>query len=235
LEAALAKFSAGKLVAIVEQLVRALAPGHGFRLEKSRARGWPLATFSEAELVSADEIDSEWLRRIELRSLEDVADYLEARGFHASEGKLAALFLDNRCGLIRMALIAAGAAGTRVQAVRQILDEASNCHAHGIILATFDPRGALVRTTNWSEFSAIIARKAEAMGICLLSHLALTSTGWRTIAPSRYSERSRTDAGRAQHRKTNVAPSAKRQGRSASVSNRAANSRRGSQRGSSHG
>jgi len=139
--------------------------------------------FDPVSPATAEQIDSVWLARPELRSSSDAARYLERGGFDERTGTLTALFVDNRCGLISSDLIGAAAPLRRRDMVRRILGRASSYHAHGVILATNDPKGEIASTAEWHELTSSLSSKAEATGISLLNHLVLTAEGWKTIYP----------------------------------------------------
>jgi DNA repair protein RadC len=145
---------------------------------------YPLRLFSEAMYPSAEEVDSAWLQRIELRSLSDVAHYLARNGFCDFPGMLTALFVDTRCGLIRSKVVSSARPARPDETVRKILRLASDCQASGIILATHDVGGRTARDRSCRELTKSLYQKGEAIEIFLLNHFVLTAYGWKRMMPT---------------------------------------------------
>ncbi len=127
------------------------------------------------------EPDTQWLDRVDLRSLRAVNQYLRSRGFNCKTGILTALFVDNRCGLISAQAMGSASPRNPEAVVRRILLAASAMRAHGILLATHDPHAKYARTQRCRQLTDTLAKKSEAAGIFLLNHLVLTVEGWRSL------------------------------------------------------
>lgn len=135
----------------------------------------------EAQLPTPGKADDAWLQRLELRGDERVIRTLDADGFRGRTGTMEALFVDDRCGLIRSQRIGATASIDPDRAVADILRLAANCLASGIVLATNDPSGAIARAPRWRKFTMDLHRKGEAIEVFLLDHFILTAAGWRRM------------------------------------------------------
>src|SRR5206468_9875217 len=109
---------------------------------------------AESSSVAPETADAAWLRRVELRSAKNVITTLESSVIAHSPGGIFAMYVDRRCGLIRSCHIDARACDAPDQVVAKILGEASNCQAHGIILATNDGDGLLTRAPQRSKVIA---------------------------------------------------------------------------------
>lgn len=144
---------------------------------------------AQADALTGEKTDSLWLRRTELRSLNDVADYLESSGFNERPGMLNVLFVDCRCGLIRSQTVGKTAYAGSDETVRQILRSASDCHANGIILATHDLGGEIARSPSCRELTMKLYRKGEAIEVFLLNHFVLTADGWKRMFAFRPADR----------------------------------------------
>jgi DNA repair protein RadC len=145
--------------------------------------------FLEARRPTADEVDSAWLKRVELRSLADVANHLDGTGFCDRPGLLTALFVDNRCGLIQSHPVGRASDVNVDATVRCILRLASDCHASGLILVTHDLSGRIARTRRCRELTMTLHRKGELIEIFLLNHLVFTAQGWKRMIAIRNEDR----------------------------------------------
>ena len=135
----------------------------------------------EADAPSGEKADRRWLERTELRSTRQVAQYLEETGFRSRAGETDIIFVDARCGLIRSETLGAiGSANPRIAAGR-ILRAASLCGAHGVILATHDPRGDTRLHSTWNALTEALQSKGELIDVYLLDHFVLTRQGWRRM------------------------------------------------------
>lgn len=130
------------------------------------------------EHPSPDTADAAWLKRIELRGSRPVIAMLECSGFPDLRGEMHALFVDGRCGLIRSYAIGCAAKLERRRAVGNILAQASNCHADGIILATNDLDQEAIDAPEWKKLVRDVFFKGEATEIFLLDNFVLTASGW---------------------------------------------------------
>lgn len=146
-----------------------------------RSGGGSLSALAAGQALTGEDIDRLWLQRPELRSVERVRKYLERTSFHARAGTTIALFVDGRCGLIADATVGPNSKLRADEAVRYILQLASSYHAHGIILATNDPRGTLAASASCREMTEKLHSKGEATEIYLLNHLVRTSEGWLNL------------------------------------------------------
>ena len=73
-------------------------------------------------VMSGEEIDNSWLRRVELRSSAEVAEFLEQAGFPERHGLLAALFVDKRCGFVASQIIRSAISVEPDELIRSILN-----------------------------------------------------------------------------------------------------------------
>lgn len=133
--------------------------------------------------TSGEEIDNNWLRRIELRSSAEVAEFLERAGFPERHGLLAALFVDKRCGFVASQIIRSAISLEPDELIRSILNFASSRHAHGIILATNDLPETFCQSGAWQELITKLCWKGEAIDIFLLDHVVRTARGWKAAFP----------------------------------------------------
>ena len=135
----------------------------------------------EADAPSGEKADRRWLERTELRSTRQVAQFLEESGFRNRTGETDVIFVDARCGLICSEPLGAIGSNGPVIAAGRILRAASACGAHGVILATHDPRGDLNRCSTWSALTKALKSKGELIDVYLLDHFVLTEQGWRRL------------------------------------------------------
>ena len=154
------------------------------------ARHSAVRRLAEDEAPSAETADRSWLQRIEIRSSEAVARALAGTGFHAAPGEMSAIFVDNRCGLIRAQPFGPVRACDPRCTSGRILRHATACHAGGIILATSDGDGALARSPRLQALTANIERKGEAIDIFLLDHFVWTGRGWQRLGGGTWGRRS---------------------------------------------
>jgi DNA repair protein RadC len=138
-------------------------------------------SLSEVALPVAGTEDEAWLQRKELNPT-TIIDVLEAAGLAADRGRVIALFVDNRCGLIRLSSVGTVDDFSSRRLIDEILRIAIDCHAAGIILATNDPTKSIVRQKRSRDFTKRLYGKAEAIGLCLLDHVVLTAQGWRQMS-----------------------------------------------------
>jgi DNA-binding MarR family transcriptional regulator len=137
---------------------------------------------ADAEFPTAEKADRVWLARAELRSLKQVAEMLQTSRFFDLPGMMVAMFVDRRCGLIRSLQIDPATSSGLNDTVGKILRSASNCHAHGIILATHAPTSEAGYNSRSNQLTEKLSRKGEAIEVFLLDHLLLTPEGWIRIS-----------------------------------------------------
>lgn len=146
------------------------------RLEFAAVRG-----IIESDAPSGERADRRWLERTELRSTRQVAQYLEETGFRRRKGETAIIFVDARCGLIRSEALGSVGSASPSDAAGRILRSASQCGAHGVILATHDLRTDPHLHSAWSELTRALRSKGELIDVYLLDHFVLTNQGWRRM------------------------------------------------------
>jgi DNA repair protein RadC len=162
--------------------------GHAV-FELARVEYAAVRVLAEADRPTAEKADHAWLRRVEIRGSKQVADVLESRGFRERPGMMMGMFVDSRCGLIGTEMIGIPATASPDQMVADILRMASSFHAHGIILATHDPSGALARTWRCRELLTKLHCKGEAIEVFLLDHFVLTGGQWTRMSVFKQPER----------------------------------------------
>lgn len=143
----------------------------------------------EADVPTADSVDSAWLERVELNSPERVTEILERCGCLRLADNMKIMFVDARCGLIRTELIATPAGVGADEIVSEILRTAARCDARGIILASQPQSGLLARWSRWREIHDKLRRKGEAIEVFLLDHFVLTARGWKRMGTARKAKR----------------------------------------------
>ena len=137
-----------------------------------------------APVLSGEELDRSWLRRVELRSSAQATEFLERAGFPERHGLLAALFVDKRCGFVASDIIWSAISIEPDELIRAILNSASTQHGHGIILATNDLPETFCHSPSWQQLIARLCWKAEAIDIFLLDHVVRTERGWKVLFPN---------------------------------------------------
>lgn len=135
----------------------------------------------EADAPSGERADRRWLERTELRSTRQVAQYLEETGFRSLKCGTDIIFVDARCGLIRSETLGTIGSASVPNAAGRILRSASQCGAHGVILATRDLREDPHLHSAWSELTRALQSKGELIDVYLLDHFVLTKQGWRRM------------------------------------------------------
>ena len=135
----------------------------------------------EADAPNGEGADRRWLERTELRSTRQVAQFLEETGFRKRTGETDVIFVDARCGLICSEPLGPIGNADPAIAARRILRAASDCGAHGVILATHDPRGDRHLCSTWSALTSALKSKGELIEVYLLDHFVLTEHGWRRM------------------------------------------------------
>lgn len=177
----MAALSAARLYNLIERFFhpRTRARHSAFGVEKSHYSAFHHLVQRNRRVP--EDPDSAWLQRTELRCSDSVIDMLERSGFREQRGARRALFVDGRCGLIHSYSVATEPDADPQTAVGEILTEASDCHADGIILATNDLEGKVVRTAQAGKLACALYRKGEAIEIFLLDHFILTPSGWQRV------------------------------------------------------
>lgn len=181
MEAPLAALSSARLYNLIKRVFhsRPRARHSAFGVEKSHYSAFRRLVQRDRRVP--EDPDSAWLQRTELRCSDAVIDMLERSGFREQRGARRALFVDGRCGLIHSYCIATEPEADPEMAVGEILSEASDCHADGIILATNDLQGKAARTAQTGKLACALYRKGEAIEIFLLDHFILTPSGWKRV------------------------------------------------------
>lgn len=179
----MATLSSGRFHSLVDRLLNQRKGIDQIIFGKPRAEFPAIRALARSATAAAAETDDAWLRRVELRHTADVLAVLERNGFLHQRGKLAAMFVDEKCGLIELRLIGFAPELETNQAVATILRFASACHASGILLATHDLSGEIARRPDHRRLTLDLCRKGEAVETFLLDHFVLTPDGWKRMFP----------------------------------------------------
>lgn len=142
-----------------------------------------IRALAQSQVPSPETMDQGWLDRVELRGPDKTRELLETSGFAEQTGMTAALFVDRRCGLIRLERIGAAASLDPQASVALALRLATECDASGIVLATHDLGGRVAGGRRYRRFTRELQSKGEAIDVVLLDHFVLTARGWRQMSP----------------------------------------------------
>ena len=177
----MATLSSGRFYTLVDRLFSQRKHADHIIFDILRVEFSAIRALAQRPAVGAAEVDDAWLRRVELRRTEDVVAMLERRGFLREDGKLAAVFLDEKCGFIEFHIIGRAAELMPNLAIATILRLASACHASAILLATHDLAGETELNPDHRKLSLDLRRKGEAVDTFLLDHFVLTPSGWKRM------------------------------------------------------
>lgn len=170
--------AAPKVYSLLDRLFRRSQPPTSSLRSDQWARHPNFFRHAEMAPMTADQLDSRWLERVELRSIRQIAELLEYSGAPKSRTSVV-LFVDRRCGLITGDIIGWDRNLVAGEVVRRIFRAASIHHAQGIFLLTGDKDGLLHRSRTFLDVMRQLHSKGEAIEVFVLDNLILTSDGWR--------------------------------------------------------
>lgn len=187
MEAPLAALNSSKFYDLIRSLHPRREAGHA-EFDILKAESHAVRRLAEARLPTANGCDDEWLGRVELRGPDDVIRFLEEYKLPAPEAVTVALFVDDRCGVIRTEHVDLDGL-VQGNGTASILGKASNCQAGGVILATHDLSGSRGRSPAYRQLTIDLRCKGEAIDVFLLDHFFLTDGGWRRMFARQPAER----------------------------------------------
>lgn len=163
----------------VFDLIGRLLPDRPQTIIPAPHHGQPIGhAFGATQVLTGEQIDSIWLQRVELRSPRQIGDLLEQSGFASKDGRMCAIFVDEKCGLIRAEQISPDRNKSTGPTMHRILRLASACQASALILATNDLSGRLASSINIKELVFNLYHTGDAIDVPLLDHISLTPSGW---------------------------------------------------------